>query len=395
MHEEDVQGSTTEDISAINVSDVIETLSEKHTKGRRKKKKTASIDLVRSYLQEVAKIPLLTLAEEIEATWNVVNGREAEEVLANDLGIDGHLLHLLLLEKGMDISFLKPYISGELKKYGKDEIEAAKAQLITKNLSKYQKRLLNTAIMGIMSRQVLIKSNVRLVISIAKKYSHRGMELSDLIQEGNLGLMKAVEKFDPARGYKFSTYATWWIRQSVNRAIADQSRTIRLPVHVVETLHKMGQVVANLQQDLNRKPTPDEIAEKMGDGWTREKVEHLLSLLTQPISLETPIDDKQHIRESTVGDLIESKNVAQPTQITENVELKNMLDKLLNQLDFLEWYILSARSGRLDGRRHTLEEIGAYAGVTRERIRQLEARAKRTLKALNAQEQLGLSQFLS
>lgn len=379
----------------VDVSQVIEEISSKKQEKRKKKKNSTSVDLIRAYLQEVSKIPLLTIEEEIEATWKVVHGREAEQKLSEELGIDKDLLHLLLMEKGMDVSFLLPYIAKELKRYTKEEIAYTKEAISVKNLTKRQKILLNTAIEGISARQILIKSNVRLVISIAKKYVHRGMELADLIQEGNLGLMKAVEKFDPSRGFKFSTYATWWIRQSVNRAIADQSRTIRLPVHVVETLHKMGRVVSTLQQNLNKQPTPKEIAEHMGDGWDRAKVEYMLSLLTQPVSLEEPVGEKHHLRETTVGDLIESKNVVQPTLLAEDIQLKEAIDQLLDELDFLERYILLARSGRLDGRRHTLEEIGAYAGVTRERIRQLEARALRNLKAANAQKGLNLSQFLT
>jgi len=363
-------------------------------KTTKRKEKRTSVDLVRSYLQEVSKIPLLSREEEIDVTWKVVYGKEAEQALAEELGIDRNLLHLLLLEKGMDISFLRPYIVKELKQFTEEEIASAKEAIKPKNLTKEQKRLLNLAIEGISARQILIKSNVRLVISIAKKYSYRGMELSDLIQEGNLGLMKAVEKFDPSRGFKFSTYATWWIRQSVNRAIADQSRTIRLPVHVVETLHKMGRVVSDLQQDLNRKPTPSEIALKMGEGWDSKKVEYMLSLLAQPASLEEPVGEHDTPRETTVGDLIESTLVQQPTELAEKDQLHIVLIEMLDELPFLEKYILSARSGLLDGRKHTLEEIGAYAGITRERIRQLEARALRALKALNAKRGLRLSKFL-
>lgn len=193
-----------------NVSEVIEELSDNSGE---KKKKSWSFDLIKSYLDEVSKIPLLTHEEEIEATWEVSNGREALKKLAEELSIDDHLLKLILMDKAIDVSLLLPYITAELNKYSREEIESTKELIKPKSLTKRQKVLLNKAILGIRARNLLLKSNVRLVISIAKKYTRRGMELSDLIQEGNLGLMKAAEKFDPQKRFKFSTYATWWIRQ--------------------------------------------------------------------------------------------------------------------------------------------------------------------------------------
>ena len=393
MIEEDIEiRDSLNNKAQTTVSDAIETLTTTTTTGR--KRKNWSFDLIKSYLDEVSKIPLLTLAEEIEATWAVFNGKTALQSLAeNELGIDTNLLKLILLEKAVDISLLLPYITEELKKFTDEDIKEAKRAIQPKNLTKRQKRLLNMAIEGMTARNLLLKSNVRLVISIAKRYTRRGMELSDLIQEGNLGLMKAVEKFDPQRRFKFSTYATWWIRQSINRAIADQSRTIRLPVHVVETLNKMGKVVADLRQSMGANPVPRQIANAMGEGWTTKKVENMLSLINPPMSLEEPVGDSAHMRETTLGDLIENTNIKTPDEIIEDIRLREVLNEMLNQLDYLEKYVLSARFGLLDGRSHTLEEIGTYAGVTRERIRQIEAKAMRKLKALNAPSKI-LSLFL-
>ena len=235
---------------------------------------------------------------------------------------------------------------------------------------------------GEISREKLISANVRLVIANAKKLTARGaLDLSDLIQSGNLGLLRAAEKFDPKRGFKFSTYATWWIRQAIDRAIADQSRAIRLPVHIIEQLRKMNDHVLKLQRELGRRPTIPEIA-KQAD-MPEQKVKELLSLLSPIVSLDEPrphISNQQ--REHTVGDAIDAPAADRPEPKTELTLLREGLFDLINKtLDKQESYVIKARWGLIDSNNHTLEEVGTYLGVTRERVRQIEGRALRKLKA--------------
>ena len=289
-------------------------------------------DPVRQYLQEIGRVKLLTLEEEISLARRIEEGEGARKLLDEE---------------------------------GERFEERRQRQL---------RRIVED---GDLARQHLIEANLRLVVSIAKKYNGRGMSFLDLIQEGNQGLIRAVEKFEYRRRYKFSTYATWWIRQAINRAIADQSRTIRIPVHMVETINKLTRASRRLQQELSREPSFAEIADAMGPDWNAEKVEEAFKLTREPFSLETPIGDEE---DSFYGDFIPDENIESPVEQASKIILSEELDEALNKLSEREAMVLKLRKGLVDGREHTLEEVGSHFGVTRERIRQIENKALRKLK---------------
>ncbi len=290
--------------------------------------------------------------------------------------------------KGNTVDTTKNYLKniGEYKLLSADEEQAvaarisagreAKAALETETDIDKRRELVNKMMDGEDASAELINKNLRLVVSIAKKYVGRGMDFDDLIQEGNAGVMKAAEKFDPSKGFKFSTYATWWIRQSITRAIADQARTIRIPVHMVETMNKLTRIQRALVQVLGREPIPEEIAEKMGD-ISAKKVEEIQLMTLDAASLETQIGDDG---DSTLGDFVEDKNATSPEDYAYQQEMKAEIQSILGTLTEREEKVIRLRFGLDDGRSRTLEEVGQEFGVTRERIRQIEAKAIRKLK---------------
>jgi RNA polymerase primary sigma factor len=336
--------------------------------------KVSTSDSVRRYLQEIGQIPLLTLEEEIELARKVQEGMEAINKLSGVTGLDQELIQEVVRAKILGAARVQN-VPGLKEKPDSKTVEEMDGKL--KSLPKELKRYLHIAREGEVARQRLIEANLRLVVSIAKKYHNRHLAFLDLIQEGNRGLIRAVERFDYKRRFKFSTYATWWIRQAINRAIADQARTIRIPVHMVETVNKLSRVAGQLRQELGQEPSYEEIAKAMGPDWDAKRVEEILKLAQEPISLETPVGEEE---ESFYGDFIPDERLPSPVEAATRNLLSEELEKALSQLSEREAVVLKLRKGLIDGREHTLEEVGKYFGVTRERVRQIESKALRKLK---------------
>ncbi|MDN3260658.1 RNA polymerase sigma factor [Streptomyces sp. CSDS2] len=296
-----------------------------------------SADLFRQYLREIGRIPLLTAAEEVELARRVEAGLFAEEKLSTTPDLDSEL--------ALDLDRL--------------------------------------VVMGRMAKRRLIEANLRLVVSVAKRYVGRGLTMLDLVQEGNLGLIRAVEKFDYARGYKFSTYATWWIRQAMSRALADQARTIRVPVHVVELINRVVRVQRRMLQERGHEPTAEEVGAHLD--LTPERVREVLRLAQEPVSLHAPVGEEDEV---ALGDLIEDGDAASPVESAAFLLLREHLDAVLSTLGERERKVVQLRYGLADGRPRTLEEIGRLFGVTRERIRQIESKTLGKLRDHAFAEQL-------
>ena len=318
-------------------------------------------DPVRMYLKEIGKVPLLTADEEIDLAKRMEAGNWAEELFRKTGAKTPDVIAKTPDDAAWD--------EAKLTELGfKDE-----ALDVLKD--KTNRELKGMIASGKEAKNRLAEANLRLVVSIAKRYVGRGMLFLDLIQEGNLGLIKAVEKFDYRKGFKFSTYATWWIRQAITRAIADQARTIRIPVHMVETINKLVRVSRQLLQELGREPTPEEIAKEMGI--PVERVREIIKISQEPVSLETPIGEEE---DSHLGDFIQDDNVPVPAEAAAFSLLQDQLQEVLDTLTDREQKVLRLRFGLDDGRARTLEEVGKEFNVTRERIRQIEAKALRKLR---------------
>ena len=318
-------------------------------------------DPVRMYLKEIGKVPLLTADEEIDLAKRMEAGNWAEELFRKTGAKTPDAIAKTPDDAAWDEAKLTELgFKGEALDVLKD---------------KTNRELKGMIASGKEAKNRLAEANLRLVVSIAKRYVGRGMLFLDLIQEGNLGLIKAVENFDYRKGFKFSTYATWWIRQAITRAIADQARTIRIPVHMVETINKLVRVSRQLLQELGREPTPEEIAKEMGI--PVERVREIIKISQEPVSLETPIGEEE---DSHLGDFIQDDNVPVPAEAAAFSLLQDQLQEVLDTLTDREQKVLRLRFGLDDGRARTLEEVGKEFNVTRERIRQIEAKALRKLR---------------
>ena len=334
-----------------DISNIVKIVEDKESDGAAETEHTLVDDPVKVYLKEIGKVPLLSGEEEIELAKQMLRGAEFQKTIAlmdaRDAGKEP-------AEEDLPVWELLPEEA-----FGEEELAAMNAEIAK----------------GEKAKQRLSEANLRLVVSIAKRYVGRGMHFLDLIQEGNLGLIKAVEKFDYQKGYKFSTYATWWIRQAITRAIADQARTIRIPVHMVETINRVMRVSRQLVQELGRDPTSEEIAREINQ--PEEKVREILKIALDPVSLETPIGEEE---DSHLGDFIPDDDVPAPVEATSQIMLREQLVEVLDTLTPREAKVLELRFGLRDGRQRTLEEVGKEFDVTRERIRQIESKALRKLR---------------
>jgi RNA polymerase primary sigma factor len=336
--------------------------------------KAPTNDPVRMYLKEIGKVPLLTAAQEIDFAMRIEAGEFSTALMRhveNNGRIDQKAL-VRVVESVVRIREHQVEKFGRVEGLGRETIARSWKPRSREQTDDFLKRVERD---GQLAKKKLIEANLRLVVSIAKRYVGRGMLFLDLIQEGNLGLIRAVEKFDYSKGFKFSTYATWWIRQAITRAIADQARTIRIPVHMVETINKLVRIQRQLLQDLGREPLPEEIGRQMGIG--PDKVREILKVSQEPVSLETPIGEEE---DSHLGDFIEDAEAVVPIDAASFILLQEQLESVLHTLSEREKKVIQLRFGLVDGHPRTLEEVGREFGVTRERIRQIESKTLSKLR---------------
>jgi RNA polymerase primary sigma factor len=336
--------------------------------------KAPTNDPVRMYLKEIGKVPLLTAAQEVDLARRIEAG-EFSTALTGLIGDEEKIdqkRFRTICDRVVAIRDHQLEHFGKVEGLGRERISRNYRPKTRDTLLEFLRRVERD---GQLAKKKLIEANLRLVVSIAKRYVGRGMLFLDLIQEGNLGLIRAVEKFDYSKGYKFSTYATWWIRQAITRAIADQARTIRIPVHMVETINKLVRIQRQLLQDLGREPTPEEIGKQMGI--PAEKVREILKVSQEPVSLETPIGEEE---DSHLGDFIEDSDAVVPVDAASFILLQEQLEGVLHTLSEREKKVIQLRFGLLDGHPRTLEEVGREFGVTRERIRQIESKTLSKLR---------------
>ncbi|HEX6207433.1 MAG TPA: RNA polymerase sigma factor RpoD [Actinomycetota bacterium] len=351
--------------------------------------KAPTNDPVRMYLKEIGKVPLLTAPEEVDLARRIEVGEFATELhrLAVEIELNGTELapadarrskaevdkqFRRVVQLVCEIREHQEEKFGRVHAIGRESVQRSWKPPSAQVRDEFIRRVERD---GQLAKKKLIEANLRLVVSIAKRYVGRGMLFLDLIQEGNLGLIRAVEKFDYSKGFKFSTYATWWIRQAITRAIADQARTIRIPVHMVETINKLIRIQRQLLQDLGREPSPEEIGKEMGI--PAEKVREILKVSQEPVSLETPIGEEE---DSHLGDFIEDAEAIAPVDAASFILLQEQLESVLHTLSEREKKVIELRFGLMDGHPRTLEEVGREFGVTRERIRQIESKTLSKLR---------------
>ena len=336
--------------------------------------KAPTNDPVRMYLKEIGKVPLLTAAQEVDLARRIECGEWSTDLIVG-IDINGKVDQKQFSRILDSVNHIREYQDEKFGKYegiGREKVSRTYKPKTREDLMRLLGKVQSD---GHLAKRKLIEANLRLVVSIAKRYVGRGMLFLDLIQEGNLGLIRAVEKFDYSKGFKFSTYATWWIRQAITRAIADQARTIRIPVHMVETINKLVRVQRQLLQDLGREPTPEEIGQQMGV--PAEKVREILKVSQEPVSLETPIGEEE---DSHLGDFIEDSEAVVPIDAASFILLQEQLESVLHTLSEREKKVIQLRFGLTDGHPRTLEEVGREFGVTRERIRQIESKTLSKLR---------------